>query len=423
MDFESNSWIGDIPRLFGGVMLTAALLGVSTSYLTGNSVPTLPQLVPNLSIFRKKKRGKKRIRVYMDGCFDLMHYGHANAIRQAKELGDELIVGVVSDEEIVANKGPPVLCMEERLALISGLKWVDGVIANAPYAITEDFMKRLFTEHKIDYIIHGDDPCLLADGTDAYALAKQAGRYKQIKRTEGVSSTDIVGRILSSAKSFSQERSNSSLPGKDDNMNHVHAEEKMTKIDHISSFLPTSRRIVQFSNGKGPAPNARVVYIDGAFDLFHAGHVEILRSARQLGDFLLVGVYTDETISELRGQQYPLMNLHERSLSVLACRYVDEVIIGAPWEVTKDMVTTFNISVVVHGTVSERNSSTGEPHDPYAVPKSMGIFRVIESPKDITTTSVAQRIIANHEIYVKRNTKKVASEKKYYAEKQYISGD
>ena len=32
------------------------------------------------------------------------------------------------------------------------------------------------------------------------------------------------------------------------------------------------------------------------------------------------------------------MHLHERSLSVLACRYVDEVIIGAPWEVTRDMV-------------------------------------------------------------------------------------
>lgn len=35
---------------------------------------------------------------------------------------------------------------------------------------------------------------------------------------------------------------------------------------------------------------------------------------------------------------YPVMHVHERSLSVLACRYVDEVIIGAPWEVTKDMV-------------------------------------------------------------------------------------
>ena len=82
-----------------------------------------------------------------------------------------------------------------RLVLVSGLKWVDEVIANAPYEITEEFMNRLFNEHKIDYIIHGDDPCLLPDGTDAYALAKKAGRYKQIKRTEGVSSTDIVGTI------------------------------------------------------------------------------------------------------------------------------------------------------------------------------------------------------------------------------------
>lgn len=76
------------------------------------------------------------------------------------------------------------------------MKWVDEVIADAPYEITEEFMKRLFNDHKIDYIIHGDDPCLLPDGTDAYALAKSAGRYKQIKRTEGVSSTDIVGTTI-----------------------------------------------------------------------------------------------------------------------------------------------------------------------------------------------------------------------------------
>lgn len=179
---------------------------------------------------------------------------------------------------------------------------------------------------------------------------------------------------------------------------------------------------MQFSNGKGPAPNARIVYIDGAFDLFHAGHVEILRSARQLGDFLLVGIHTDQTVSENRGNQYPIMHLHERSLSVLACRYVDEVIIGAPWEVTKDMITTFNISLVVHGTVAENNSLTGE-NDPFEVPKSMGIFRLLESPKNITTTSVAERIIANHEAYMKRNAKKAESEKKYYAEKMYVSGD
>ncbi|XVE79946.1 hypothetical protein DITRI_Ditri14bG0098200 [Diplodiscus trichospermus] len=395
MEYESNNWIWDgvyyCPHLFGGLMLTAALLGLSTTYFGGIGLFPLSYL----GIFHTKKREKKRIRVYMDGCFDLMHYGHANALRQAKGLGDELVVGVVSDEEIIANKGPPVLPMEERLALVSGLKWVDQVIVNAPYAITEQFMKSLFNEHKIDYIIHGDDPCLLPDGTDAYALAKKAGRYKQIKRTEGVSSTDIVDS----------------------------GERHQSRSCQISQFLPTSRRIVQFSNGQGPGPNACIVYIDGAFDLFHAGHVEILKKARQLGDFLLVGILSDNIVSEHRGLPYPVMRLHERSLSVLACRYVDEVIIGAPWEVTKDMITTFNISLVVHGTVAESNSLLPGETDPYAVPKSMGIFRLLESPKSITTSSVAQRIVANHEAYKKRNAKKVRSERKYYEDKTYVSGD
>ncbi|KAL8136379.1 hypothetical protein V2J09_002380 [Rumex salicifolius] len=423
MEYDSNHWAWDgacyYPHLFGGLMVTAALLGLSTSYFGRIGVPYFPYLLPNFGILKKRKREKKRIRVYMDGCFDLMHYGHANALRQAKALGDELVVGVVSDEEILANKGPPVLSMEERLSLVSGLKWVDEVITNAPYAITEQFMKKLFNEYRIDYIIHGDDPCLLPDGTDAYALAKKAGRYKQIKRTEGVSSTDIVGRIMSAFKSTKEHEANfaSTLLEKTSDLEPIN-EDKQHMCGNLSHFLPTSRRIVQFSNGKAPGPNARVVYVDGAFDLFHAGHVEILKAARQLGDFLLVGIYTDQTVSEIRGSQLPLMNLHERSLSVLACRYVDEIIIGAPWEVTKDMVLTFNIALVVHGTVAESSPLCDGKDDPYAVPKSMGIFKILESPKNITTSSVAKRIMANHNAYMKRNHKKVQSEKKYYDAKK-----
>ncbi|CAO2822956.1 unnamed protein product [Amaranthus hypochondriacus] len=428
MEYESHSWIWDgvcyYPHLFGGIMVTAALLGLSKSYFGGIGVQYLPYLGPGFGILKKPAPEKKRVRVYMDGCFDLMHYGHANALRQAKALGDELVVGVVSDEEILANKGPPVLSMEERLALVGGLKWVDEVIPNAPYAITEQFMKTLFKEYKIDYIIHGDDPCLLPDGTDAYAAAKKAGRYKQIKRTEGVSSTDIVGRILLTGHGKNAHKDGDEATSFEESCGVKQiSTTKQPKVSHLSHFLPTSRRIVQFSNGKGPGPNARVVYIDGAFDLFHAGHVEILRAARQLGDFLLVGIYTDQTVSEIRGSEYPLMNLHERSLSVLGCRFVDEIIMGAPWEVTKDMIKTFNICLVVRGTKSESNPLVNGDSDPYRVPKSMGIFKMIESPKNITTSSVAKRIISNHEVYKKRNAKKVESEKKYYEEKTYVSGD
>ena len=43
---------------------------------------------------------KKEIRVWVDGCFDMVHFGHANFLRQAAKLGTKLIVGVHSDEEI-----------------------------------------------------------------------------------------------------------------------------------------------------------------------------------------------------------------------------------------------------------------------------------------------------------------------------------
>ncbi|PIA26332.1 hypothetical protein AQUCO_09500060v1 [Aquilegia coerulea] len=374
-------------------------------------------------IIKKKKR--RPVRVYMDGCFDMMHYGHCNALRQARALGDQLVVGVVSDAEITANKGPPVTPLHERIIMVSAVKWVDEVIPDAPYAITEEFMKKLFNECDIDYIIHGDDPCLLPDGTDAYALAKKAGRYKQIKRTEGVSSTDIVGRMLLCVRdrSVSGNQTHASLQRQ---FSHGHSQKiedgGSSSGTRVSHFLPTSRRIVQFSNGKGPGPQARIVYIDGAFDLFHAGHVEILRLARGLGDFLLVGIHTDQTVSAHRGAHRPIMNLHERSLSVLACRYVDEVIIGAPWEVSKDMITTFNISMVVHGTVAEDNDYQMKCN-PYAVPTDMGIYRLLESPLDITTTTIIKRIVSNHEAYQKRNEKKAESERRYYEGRTYVSGD
>jgi len=47
---------------------------------------------------------KKEVRVWVDGCFDMVHFGHANALRQAKGLGTKLIVGVHSDEEIAKHK-------------------------------------------------------------------------------------------------------------------------------------------------------------------------------------------------------------------------------------------------------------------------------------------------------------------------------
>ena len=67
-----------------------------------------------------KRIRKRPVRVWLDGCFDLMHLGHANAFRQAKKLGDILIVGVNSDKDILHYKGAPgpLFNNEERAAAV-----------------------------------------------------------------------------------------------------------------------------------------------------------------------------------------------------------------------------------------------------------------------------------------------------------------
>ena len=79
-------------------------------------------------------------------------------------------------------------------------KWVDEVIPHAPWIITECKIFFLFSEflnqHKIDYVCHDDIPYVTAGIEDAYALCKKLGKFKATKRTEGVSTTDIVAKIL-----------------------------------------------------------------------------------------------------------------------------------------------------------------------------------------------------------------------------------
>lgn len=70
---------------------------------------------------------RKPVRIYVDGCFDMIHSGHYNALRQAKTLGDVLVVGVISDKEVSMYKGPPILSWEERAEIIRACKWVDEV--------------------------------------------------------------------------------------------------------------------------------------------------------------------------------------------------------------------------------------------------------------------------------------------------------
>lgn len=90
-----------------------------------------------------------------------------------------------------------------------------------------------------------------------------------------------------------------------------------------------------------------IVYTAGSLDLMHPGWIERLKFAKQQGDFLYVGIWDDEMTRFYRGADFPIQTLQERVLEVLACKYVDEVIIGAPFILTQDLIKTLNVAKVV----------------------------------------------------------------------------
>lgn len=410
------------------------------------------------------------MRVYMDGCFDLAHFGHANALRQARHIGEkeddfntkddededyeddervvrgekdgknattttcELVVGIVSDAEIARCKGPPVVPEEERVKCVKAVKWVDDVITNVPYELTPEFVERLFSdEYGIDCIVHGDDPCYLPDGTDAYAIPKKLGKYREIKRTEGVSTTDLVARLL--------EFADSSDGGKDTTKSSSDGNSKR----HESRFCTTASRIAQFAakvsysktskihtedkqrkrKGKeekrknvNAKDNDTCCYVVGAFDVFNAGHVELLEECSVAADKVICAVIADEYLtSDQTNQPPPMLNQSERAMSAIACRHCDDVVVGAPARITDDICKTFNVTAVVF----EDDASITAQDRKVCEKNGVEILSVREKHFSRKKITIAKRVQANRALFEARQKRKMASEAAYYEQKSFVA--
>uniref|UniRef100_A0A9J8D8X6 choline-phosphate cytidylyltransferase n=1 Tax=Cyprinus carpio carpio TaxID=630221 RepID=A0A9J8D8X6_CYPCA len=134
------------------------------------------------------------VRVYADGIFDMFHSGHARALMQAKCLfpNTHLIVGVCSDDLTYKFKGFTVMNEDERYDAVSHCRYVDEVVRNAPWTLTPEFL----AEHRIDFVAHDDIPYISAGSDDVYKHIKEAGMFAPTQRTEGISTSDIITRIV-----------------------------------------------------------------------------------------------------------------------------------------------------------------------------------------------------------------------------------
>jgi ethanolamine-phosphate cytidylyltransferase len=241
------------------------------------------------------------------------------------------VVGVHDDLEVENVKGAkPLQTNEERMRMIGACKWVDQVVLSKKYS--PDYLT-LLQEYDCDFAMHGSDVNLNAEGKDPFASVKAAGCLRVIEREGSLSSTQIIERLLR-------------ITSKDPMVQKKSQDER-----DAESYLLTTHQLSQFMNTSRQRPHVplhgqTVVYIAGSFDIPHAGHSYLLRIAKSLGDYLIVGVHEDSTVEAHTGRPC-VMNLFERTMNVLATMDVDEVVFDAPFIMTDDMLQKLAVNIVV----------------------------------------------------------------------------
>ncbi|PKS07695.1 hypothetical protein jhhlp_006303 [Lomentospora prolificans] len=397
-------------------------------------------------------------RIWVDGCFDFFHHGHAGAIVQARQLGDELYVGVHSDEAILENKGPTVMTLDERLAAVDACRWVTKSVSHAPYVTDLGWI----SHYGCKYVVHGDDITSDSSGEDCYRFVKEAGRFRVVKRTPSISTTDLVGRMLLCTRTHfirSLEKALAGVEGSGTEEEKQEAGRAMTERMRLYATDATAKtpgadvyfwaasQVAKASDseeekgsfrrlfaGPGPKSGQRIVYVDGGFDLFSSGHIEFLRRVVEAEEelargkgwfedkavseriasgsdyppaFVVAGVHDDDVINQWKGVNYPIMNIYERGLCVLQCKYVNSVVFGAPFSPTRSYLTSLPFGTpdaVYHGPTSFMPLT----YDPYTAPKEMGIYREIGAHgyEGVNAGTIVQRIMKSRDVYEARQRAK-----------------
>ncbi|MCJ1475294.1 hypothetical protein MMC13_003956 [Lambiella insularis] len=410
-------------------------------------------------------------RLWVDGCFDFFHHGmlkyvllatsssndtasigHAGVMLQARQLGKELVVGIHSDEEILKNKGPTVMTLQERVSAVDACRWSTLCVPNAPYVTSLPWV----SHYGCMFVIHGDDVTSDSGGEDCYRYVKAAHRFVTVHRTPGISTTDLVGRMLLCTKSHFIQSFARVLSGEEGQgmpeerkLRAATMKERIVEYASDATGLRPGVKVWCYQltaqgglhsylvDGKSPRPGQRIVYVDGGFDLFSSGHIEFLRQvtlleetlARKRGfyeadainkrcsekggdyapSYIIAGVHDDEVINHWKGVNYPIMNLYERALCVLQCRFIHCLIISAPFTPTEHYLDNLPYGlpdVVYHGPTSFMPLT----YDPYTAAKMMGIFQEVEKHdyQDVNASEIVERIMKNRAQYEERQRAKGA---------------
>jgi D-beta-D-heptose 7-phosphate kinase/D-beta-D-heptose 1-phosphate adenosyltransferase len=134
----------------------------------------------------------------------------------------------------------------------------------------------------------------------------------------------------------------------------------------------------------------KVVFTNGVFDIVHRGHVEYLTKAKALGEVLLVGMNTDDSVRRLKGPQRPIVSQDDRAFVLAALRVVDYVCLfdeDTPYNLVKAVVP----DVLVKGSDWAIDSIVGKD----IVEAAGGKVQTIDYVPNRSTTNIIQKIANN----------------------------
>ncbi|KAL8682766.1 MAG: hypothetical protein Q9186_001188 [Xanthomendoza sp. 1 TL-2023] len=381
---------------------------------------------------------------------------------QARRLGKELVVGVHSDQAILDNKGPTVMTLAERgsVSAVDACRWSTSSIPHAPYVTSLPWI----SHYGCHYVVHGDDITSDSSGEDCYRFVKAALRFLVVKRTPGISTTDLVGRMLLCTKnhfikSLTRTLSGEEGAGSPDERSNAGKEMSQRIRDYASdeTGLRPGALVLSWTesgcasedsvgtqeagsyktmvDGSIPKSGQRIVYVDGGFDLFSSGHIEFLRQVAKAEEalartsgwyddsniqrrcaesnddygpaYIVAGIHDDEVINHWKGVNYPIMNIFERGLCVLQCRYINSVIFSAPFTPSEAYLTNLPFRkphAVYHGPTTFMPLT----YDPYVAAKDLGIYHEIgdHAFQYVNAGEIVQRILRSRQMYEERQKKK-----------------
>ena len=145
----------------------------------------------------------------------------------------------------------------------------------------------------------------------------------------------------------------------------------------------------------------KVGFTCSTFDLFHAGHVIMLKEAKSVCDYLIVGLQTDPTVDRPTTKNKPVQSVFERYVQLQACKYVDEIVVYTTEKELIDILLAYKINVRILGNEYERTEFIGRKEC-----EEHGIeFYFNQREHSFSTTELRQRVVdaEQNKIKVKTN--------------------